>query len=50
MKNYYIKKGKQYYNKAHGWVDHKNFADKLTYNEAQSLIKFYNEDKLYIAM
>lgn len=50
MKNYYIKKNKQYYNKAHGWVDHKNFATKLIYDEAQALIKYYTNDKLSIAM
>jgi len=41
QKQYYIFFENKYYNKCHGWVDHKRFADKLTHNEATALKQFY---------
>lgn len=49
-KIYYVRKNKQYYNRLYGWVDHRKFADKLTYEEAQVLIKYYTEENLKIAI
>ena len=41
MKQYYIFFQNKYYTKKFGWVDHKNFAEKLSHNEATALKKFY---------
>ena len=41
MKQYYIYFQNSYYNKKFGFVDHKNFADKLSHVEATALKKYY---------
>ncbi len=41
MKQYYIFFQNKYYNRKYGFVDHRNFADKLTHNEATALKQFY---------
>jgi hypothetical protein len=46
MAIYYILHNRQYYNKLHGWVDHKKFADKLTRSEAIALTRIYENSKI----
>jgi hypothetical protein len=47
QRDYYVEMNyNKYYTKLHGWVDHCNFADLLTYDEAMGLKKLYPNIKI----